>query len=145
MPDEVLLLGYPVRLGAEQQEYLDAVVREFQLMTLSGRTTRSPVPARLLALVDRLAQTHAESDAIREQALDDGVQTVDVRVPLAADSLALVRSYEQVLADVDAFCRNDDLLVLARPWQVVALQRWVTSEFVRQADGQEPHAWTGQV
>ena len=145
MPAEVLLLGYPVRLGAEQQEHLYAVVREFQLMTLSDRHQRSPVPSRLLAMMEQITRAHARTNEQRDAALEQGVLTVDVRFPLSAANLALVQEYEQVLAEVDAFCHGDDLLVLARPPQVVALQRWVTSEFVRQADGREPTAWTGPV
>ena len=144
MPDEVVLRDYPVLLGAEQQEHLYAVVREFQLMTLSDRQQRSPVPARLLAMVEQIARAHARTNEQRDAALDAGVRTVDVRFPRSSAILELVQEYERVLAEVDAFCLGDDLLVLARPPQVVALQRWVTSEFVRQAEDREPLPWTGQ-
>lgn len=145
MPVEVLLLGYPVRLGAEQQEHLYAVVREFQLMTLSDRHQRSHVPSRLLAVMEQITWAHARTSEHRDAALEQGILTVDVRFPLSAVNLALVQEYEQVLAEVDAFCHGDDLLVLPRPPQIIALQRWVTSEFVRQADGREPSAWSGPV
>ncbi len=143
----MVLLGYPVVLGAVQQEHFDAVVREFQLIALSSAEARGHVPGRLLELVAVLtrdyASERAEPERQREQALSEGRATVDLHYTVTPGAVAIVQSWAQMLRDVDEFCRADGLLVLARPPEVVGMQDWVLGEFLVQLAGQPPTRWTG--
>lgn len=147
--DEVVLLGYPVRLGAQEREHLDGLLREFQLIALSEPEQRSQVPGRLLALVEHLTGAWsaelAEPERLQEQARAAGHDRVDLRYPVRPETEAVVEGWAAMLAEVDEFCRRDELLVLARPAEQVALQSWVTAEFRAQLAGQEPTAWPGPV
>lgn len=147
MSANVLLLGFPVRLGALQREHLDGVLRELQLIALAAPPQRDAVPTRLLALVDLLRGTYAaelaEPDRLRDEAVTLGLPTVDLTYPVRPETRQVLAAWTEVLEEVDAFARADDLLVLARPDEVVALDQWVTGEFLRQLDGQEPTAWPG--
>ena len=41
----------------------------------------------------------------------------------------------------DAFCRNEQLLTLARSPEQVEFQNWLFGEFVRQGNGDDPRPW----
>lgn len=146
---QVVLLGYPAVLGAAQQEHFDGVVREFQLIALSPTGSQGHLPRRLLQLVATLTQDYAaelaEPDRVREQALREGRATVDLSYPVTPDTAAVVAAWAEMLRDVDEFCRTDDLLVLARPPEIVALQDWVLGEFLSQLAGEPPTPWPGQL
>lgn len=149
MPSFVRLLGFPVRLGALQREHLDGVLRELQLIALAAPAQRDAVPTRLLELVDLLRGSYAadvaEPDRLREEAFLQGLVAVDLTYPVRPETREVLAVWTELLAELDAFARTDDLLVLARPAEVVALDRWVTAEFLRQLDGQEPTAWPGSL
>lgn len=149
MSEEILLRGYPVRLGAEQQEHWDGLLRELQLIALSQPEQREQVPGRLLGLVDLVTKIwsddQTEPDRLRERALAEGRLTVDLRYPARPEVREVLLALDAVLVEVDAFCRTDDLLALARPAGVLALHQWVVGEFLGQLDGQEPTAWSGPV
>ena len=148
-PETIVLRGYPVRLGALESEHIDEVVREFQLIALSQPHQPDRTPHRLLALVERMTGQYAgdrtERDRLREQALADGVPTVDLVFPVLPESRSGVQAWTQMWQDVEAYCRTDDLLALAAPDEVLDLRAWVLSQFLAQLDGQEPRAWTGPV
>ena len=144
---DVVLLDYPVVLGTVQQEHFDAVVREFQLIALSSPQAQGHVPGRLLELVATLTREHApqraEPERVREQALVEGRATVDLHYAVTADVLLVVQTWARMLRDVDEFCLSDELLVLARPPAVVAMQDWVLGQFLDQLAGEPPTPWTG--
>ena len=47
-----------------------------------------------------------------------------------------------MLAEVDEYCRAEDLLTLQRTPEQVRFQDWVCEEFVRQLRGEPPRPWT---
>ena len=145
--DAIRLLNYPVRLGALQQEHLDEVTREFMLLSLSRPEAREQVPGRLLELVEVLtARYAAELEAprqVREQALLAGEEHIDLVYPALPDVGAAVQAWQSMMREVDAYCREDELLSLATPPEVVRLQQWIVAEFVGQLAGATPTPWPG--
>ena len=143
----IRLLRYPVRLGTLQQEHLDEVTREFMLLSLSRPEVRDQVPGRLLELLDVLtAQYSAVIEAqrrVRERALLDGLEHIDLVYPRLPGVGAAIAQWQSMMREVDAYCRDDELLSLATPPEVVRLQEWVVSEFQRQLDGADPTPWPG--
>jgi hypothetical protein len=47
-----------------------------------------------------------------------------------------------VLAEVDEYCRAEDLLTLQRTPEQVRLQDWIGGQFLRQLRGEPPQPWT---
>ena len=145
--DEIRLLGYPVRLGARQEEHLDEVAREFMLLSISRPQAREQVPGRLLELLEVLTTRYATElegpRRQREQALVDGRDTVDLVYPATVEICEAVTGWQSMMREVDAYCRDDELLALATPAEVVRLQQWVVAEFSAQLEGQDPTPWPG--
>lgn len=145
---EAVLVDYPLRLWARQQEHTDELVREFRLL-LAGQTTGTTdsAPAQLVSLAEMFSERFGklvdEITSARQVRLDAGADRMDWRVPLPASTPTLMRQVDQVWAVVDEYCRSGNLLALARPPEVVALQTWATREIVAQFHGAEPTPWTG--
>jgi hypothetical protein len=91
----------------------------------------------------RYAGAVEEPRRLRAQALRDGVDQIDLVYPAAPGSAELMTAWWDVLREVDVYCGNDELLSLATPPEVVALQRWVVSEVVAQVAGAPPTPWPG--
>ena len=151
-PDAVVLLRYPVALGMRNAEHLDEVLREFRLVQLgrdAGTTSCRDVPARLLEMVDMLTRTYnrelSEPDRMRAQAAARGDAVVDLTYPVRPETEQVARGWQAMLAEVDDFCRSQDLLTLARPAELVALNDWALGEFVRQVRGEAPRPWSGSL
>lgn len=144
----VVLRGYPVRLGNQVVEHIDEWMREFRLIALSRQsgTARHDVPDRLLQMVDQLTRSYAseldEPTRRREEAMSRGEATVDLEYPVRPETGQVVVGWQQMLREVDEYCRREDLLTLQRTPEQVALQDWVTEEFLRQLDGRPPRPWS---
>jgi hypothetical protein len=145
----VRLLGYPVELGMSTVEHVEDWVREFKLMALGREdgTSEHDVPLRLQAMVDALTRRYgaelSEPDRQRAAAAARGDATVDL-VYVSADGAegeAAVRGWQAMLAEVDEYCRAEDLLTLQRTPEQVRLQDWVCEEFLRQLRGEPPRPW----
>ena len=149
MTDTVWLLRYPVELGMSTVEHVEDWMREFRLMALGreGGTATHDVPARLQAMVDTLTRRYAaelsEPDRVRAAAAARGEATVDLAYPArtGAESEAAVRGWQAMLAEVDEYCRAEDLLTLQRTPEQVRLQDWVCEQFLRQLRGEPAQPW----
>lgn len=143
-----VLQGFPVRLWARQQAYYDELLREFNLI-LIGREQggQSDAPVRLVQLAQGLtAQYGPQLEAItkeRQDAFDRGDLTVDSHVPLVDETPEVLASVTTVLAEVDEYCRNGDLLTLAMPADLAVLRDWSNTQILRQYDGEPPSPWPG--
>ena len=151
MSRTVWLLGYPVELGMSTVEHVEDWMREFRLMALGSEagTASHDVPVRLqqmvLALTQRYSAELSEPDRVRAAAAARGDATVDLAYPVHGDDgEAVVRGWQAMLAEVDEYCRAEDLLTLQRTPQQVAFQDWVCEQFVRQLRGEPPQPWTGR-
>jgi hypothetical protein len=146
----IWLLRYPVELGMSTVEHVEDWVREFKLMALGREdgTSTSDVPARLQAMVDMLTRRYgaerSEPDRVRAAAAARGQATVDPAYTSRdrAESEAVVRGWQTMLAEVDEYCRAEDLLTLQRTPEQVRLQDWVFEQFLRQLAGEPPEPWT---
>lgn len=144
----VVLRGYPVRLGNQVVEHIDEWMREFKLIALSREagTARHEVPDRLLEMVDQLTRSYAseldEPTRRREEAAARGESTVDLEYPVRPETEQVIVGWQQMLLEVDEYCRREDLLTLQRTPEQVALQEWVTEEFLRQLEGRPPRPWS---
>lgn len=146
---DVRILGVPLELWARAQEHIDGLLREFTLLVSGAGTGLSPpVPARLLALVDKLERDYAAMTSEQEQQLiaasAAGTQAIDLtyRVPAhAADDAAALQS---ALSAADEFCRSGEhLLTVVTPPDALAFRQWYLGEFIRQIAGEPPRPWSG--
>lgn len=144
---EAVLRDYPLRLWVRQQQHTDEVLREFTLLISGQELPDASAPVQLVALAqmftDSFGSLVAELDASRQAAYDAGADRMDWRVPLPRTTPQLMRQVQAVWAAVDEYCSSGQLLTLARPAEVVALQDWATGELVGQCDGAEPRPWPG--
>jgi len=146
----VWLLRYPVELGMSTVEHIEDWMREFKLMALGREdgTSTHDVPERLQAMVDTLTRRYgaelSEPDRVRAAAAARGDATVDLAYPAVdgAEGEAAVRGWQAMLAEVDEYCRAEDLLTLQRSPEQVRLQDWVCEQFLRQLRGEPPQPWT---
>ena len=69
---EVLLVGYPLRLGVRASEHYEAVFREFALLAASEQSGAGSVPDRMVALIDALGRRYARSSD-QEQQREDAI------------------------------------------------------------------------
>lgn len=146
---DVHLLQMPVEVWARAQEHSNELQREFALMSMSAPSAGEggPVPARLLALVQRLRGQYAAQTSAQEQqllaAVDDGVAVLDdlvYRVPPAVAEACL--ELRAMFDEADEYCREGKhLLTLTTPEDLVAFRHWFLDEFVRQVRGEQPTPW----
>ena len=146
-PPTVELRGYPVELGTSTVEHVEDWMREFRLMALSQQqgTAEQEVPVRVQAMVDQLTRRYAAelspADRARAAAAARGQSTVDLSYPVRPETEATVLGWQALLAEVDEYCRSQDLLTLQRSPQQVCLQDWICEEFLRQLRGEPPRPW----
>ena len=144
----VRLLAYPVELGMSTVEHVEDWMREFRLMDLSAGegTSTHEVPARLRAMVEALTRRYASElstpDRLRAAAAARGDATVDLTYEVHPETEAAVVGWQRMLAEVDEYCRTEDLLTLQRSPAQVRLQDWICEEFLRQLRGEPPRPWS---
>ena len=145
----VRMLGMPLRLRERSRQHGQDLLREMALIQVgeAAGTTGRHVPARLLELGQDLNATYspylASSTDQMEDALDRGEQTLEeVVYQLPRSAAAFVQRIDDLLTEVDTYCRSDaHLLTLAPPPDVAAYRRWSTEEVLRQSTGAAPRPW----
>jgi hypothetical protein len=143
---EVHLLQFPVQLWARAQEQLQALLREFTMLSL-GNPDADDVPQRLLALMAamqvRFPRVSDEPENRIHAALAAGEEVIgDLVYPSAAEAAPAIASLLSLLEEVDAYCaRAPEMSVLAADPEAVRFRRWYLSSFVDQIHGQPPVAW----
>ena len=144
-----VLLDYPLRLWARQQEHSENLIREFQLIMAGEQsgTTSGTAPAQLVDLATTFTQRFGglinSLNEEREAALARGLDRMDSTVPLVQGTPELMAQVRRVFVAVDDYCRNGDLLTLSRPPELVALSEWTQDELVVQYGGGTPTPWPG--
>lgn len=143
---EVQLLNMPVRLLVAGREHHDEVMREFAMLALDEHPHHD-VPARLLELIDVLGRRYgaasARPDSEVDAALDRGEATIDLVYHVPAHVTEAADRLEALMTEADEFCRQQQLLALARPPVVEEFSRWYLEEFRRQIAGEPPRPWDG--
>ena len=145
---EAVLKDYPLRLWAEQQERIQELLREFTYVVASSRDNDgSSAPKQLVELAEMfqtrfgLLLAHIQED--RETALAAGRDRMDSRVPLVEGTPQLLAEVSRVMSVVDDYCRQGQLLALARSPEQIALMEWSINELITQFEGGEPTPWRG--
>ena len=145
---EATLRDFPLRIWHRQLEHNQALLREIQLLA-SARASGAldDVPARLLEMagqfIARYGPTMDYLTSQRMAAYEAGLEKFDSVVPLPAETLDIVPRALAMMREVDDYCRDGDLLTLAAPSDVAALQDWSTSEILAQFRGGAPTPWAG--
>ena len=146
---EVRLLDVPLVLRERSRQQGADLLREMELISMghAAGTTHHELPQRLIELAQELERVYgpyvgANTDEM-DAALDRGDDTLaEVVYHLPTWSVALVRHVEDILREVDDYCRaGQELLTLAPPPDVVAYREWTSSEVLRQAAGEGPTPW----
>lgn len=144
VPATVVLAGYPVQLGVRSREHVAEWMREFQLIDLGG--TQHAIPQELVDTVNHLTATYAQELSEPERRLEEaaarGDEFVDLTYPVRLESESVVVGWSALLQEVDDYCSAGDLLTLRRGPELVALQEWVTAEFMGQIRGRPPRPWS---
>ncbi len=144
---EVRLTGLPVRLYLQSRERHDELMREFSLLALSDEPRRAELPARFLELIEVLGVQYGGAsprpDAVLEQALEQGLDTIDLTYTVPASVVDATEELEHWLALADEFCAAERLLTLPRGPQLRQLAEWYFGEFRRQVAGAAPRPWDG--
>jgi hypothetical protein len=149
---EVRLLRLPVAIHARAQEHGAELTREMYLMAQQLRhdtpssSDAKPLPHWLTQLIEVLTSQFGglttEQDRQLDDAVERGVDEVDVvyRLPVAA--AAASRQLGEMLDEADEFCRQGKhLLTLATPADLVRYRRWYLGEMIAQLDGGSPTPW----
>lgn len=144
---EVRLLNVPLRVLALGREHHDEVMREFAMLALDEQLGSHHVPARMLELIDILGRRYGaageRSDAEVDAALARGDVTIDLVYHVPGHVADAASQLEALMAEADEFCRQQQMLALARPPLQVQFARWYLDEFRRQIAGQPPRPWDG--
>jgi hypothetical protein len=127
------------------REHVDEWMREFRLIQIGGASADHPIPELLRSTVEHLSTTYSAELTEPEERLlaaaQRGDDTVDLRYPVRDETEQVVAGWRDLLAQVDAYCANESLLTLQRPPDLVALQEWVTGQFLSQLAGEPPISW----
>lgn len=146
---EVRLLGLPLRVLASGREQHDELMREFAMLALDESLPHEPVPARLRDLIDVLGRRYgsvsARPDAEIDAAIDRGEVTIDLVYHVPAHVADAAATLEGLMEEADEFCRNRQMLALARTPIQVEFAHWYLDEFRRQIAGEPPRPWDGPV
>jgi hypothetical protein len=141
---QVRIVQFPLQVGLRARQHSESLLREFAIIASRGGD-EADVPKRLLEIArlheERYAGLNPEADDAVDAAIHRGEEFMDfdVTVPelLKQDTLEL----RPVLAEVEAYCRNGDMLTLSPSTEIRTFWMWFLSEFVRQLSGEEPTAW----
>jgi hypothetical protein len=142
---EVRLLGVPIALRERSTQHGDGLLREMTLIAQQAADD-SDVPARLVRLAAEVRDTYSmftvHANAEMDAAAEAGVESVDVVYRVPRSVATMCRHILEVIEEADAYCRQGQyLLTLATPPDVLAYQRWIVGEFIRQPSGEPPLSW----
>ena len=138
---DVHLVGLPVRLHLAGAQHLDELRRELTYVAADPGSA----PVRLRELGARItAEFGAFTEGPRarlQAAVDEGRASVDVSYRLPPHAGEAARAADDMLDEVEAFCREGGLLALAATPEVLSYRRWFFSQFTTQCAGEPPCPW----
>jgi anti-sigma regulatory factor (Ser/Thr protein kinase) len=146
-PDELMrvrLLGMPVHLFAAFRNWYAEIRRELRILALS-HPTDYPIARELTELTLEVERDRRLARGVErlDEAIRAGVDRVDLDYLVAPSAPATMAKGRAVLDEVDRFCREQKLLTMPAPAQLVELRTWYMGEFVRQGAGEQPIPWPG--
>lgn len=141
---QVTILDFPLKVGLRARQHRESLLREFAIIA-SGGGDDAEVPKRLIEIArmhdERYSGLNPEADDAVDAAMNRGEEFIDFDVTVPERIKQDTVDLGPVLAEVDAYCRNGDLLTLSPPDDVRAFWIWFLGEFVRQVSGEPPLAW----
>lgn len=141
----VELFGLDLALWDESDQHHASLLREVALIAGASPDDRAHLPARLLALVERVQAEFADSgeaiDAVRRQALADGHAHLDLAVPVPPDAGPAAQELHDLLDELDEYCATGALLTVPTAPEVAGFRRWYLRQFASQVDGAPPVSW----
>jgi anti-sigma regulatory factor (Ser/Thr protein kinase) len=140
----VRLLGMPVQVFAHYRAWYDELRRELRLLALNhGRDY--PVAQELSDLTLQVERQRRQAHGVDrlDEAIARGEVSVDLEYVVPAGATATMARLNELLEEVDNFCREQRLLTLGPTSQQMELRSWYLGEFVRQGRGEEPRRWGG--
>jgi hypothetical protein len=140
----VHFVNFPLREGMLARQHVEAMFREFAIIAAGGGD-QADVPKRLLEIAElhreRYAGLNPDADSAVDEAMQRGDDYIDfdVTVPdqIRDDTLNLA----PVLLEVDAYCRDGEMLTLSPSDEVRSFWVWFLTEIVRQVNGELPTSW----
>ena len=139
----------PIDVQNAAQQHGDELTRELMLVSeqMHQQGDEAPaLPRRFVELVSALSSQYSMFTAEQEQQLADaiaaGARTVDLVYTVPASVGPAAASLGDILDEVDAYCREGQLLLtLETPAPLVTYRRWFLDQFVDQAQGQPAVSW----
>ena len=145
----VQIIGLPTALQSEAQQHTDEITRELMLVAeqMRQKGDSEGLPVRFVELVSslsgRYAMFTAEQEAQLNAAIAAGDPTVDLTYTVPVSAAAAAGELGRVLDEVDEYCQQGRLLLtLATPAEQVTYRQWFLDQFVDQAAGAPPVAWS---
>ncbi|WP_432477756.1 ATP-binding protein [Nocardioides sp. GXQ0305] len=138
----VKLLGAPIRALAEFEAHYRELRREVRLLALAHED-KYPIAkslADLFGSLQREVQEGLDAEQLRK-ARQDGQEAVDLVVPVSPAQAETMGRFVELLDFADDFCRQQQLLALARTPPQVLFQTWFFTEFERQGSGRSARPW----
>ena len=138
----VKLLGAPIRALAEFEAHYRELRREVRLLALAHED-KYPLAkslADLFGSLQREVQEGLDAEQLR-RARHDGQEAVDLVVPVSPSQAETMGRFVELLDFADDFCRQQQLLALARTPRQVRFQTWFFTEFARQGSGRSARPW----
>jgi hypothetical protein len=142
----VVLREYPLEVGERAGEHYAEVIREFDLLVTAGDAAPGSVPdrvSRLVAELEELREVTTGFESERTAALERGEKTAELVLEVDDRVLSACRQLEPLLDEVDSYSRDESVLTLPPPDDVVAYRRWYFAQIFDQVAGREPEPWPG--
>jgi hypothetical protein len=144
---EVKLLRVPVRVMVASRQHHDELMREFSLLALSLEEQETNLPKRFRDLIDTLGRRYGvqtqRPDQLVDEALERGDEVIDLTYHVPSNVVEAADRLEQLMSEADAYCREEQMLTLARSPLQVRFAKWYLDEFRRQVAGAPPQPWDG--
>lgn len=134
----VRLLDTPVALARATFDYGDAMLRELALLAFSDGAGQPAMPRVItpeLNLTELLGALHAADNASQDHA------DLEIQLPTRSASAALERL--ALIDEGDRLAEEGRLLLPSALPEIAQCRRWMMSEIIGQASGNEPTPWAG--
>ncbi len=144
-PTELLrvrLLGMPAQEFAAFRVWYAEIRRELRLLAFS-HPQDYPLATELADISLQVEQERRQSHGVAalDEAITAGLTSVDLDYRVPPSAPPTMTRIASLLDQVDEFCRDQRLLSMPSSGAQVALRRWYTGEFTRQAAGHPPTPW----
>jgi len=142
----VRLLRVPVALAVETAAHYDGLARELQVRAAQPEPEGSPAAGRrwswrsvasIGSVVSTLLLPVTQASV---EALAHGTAVLDVEVACTAQAAAACRELNDVLDEIEQWCRRGWLLAVARE-PITTYRRWLLGQVAAQAAGAAPEPW----